>query len=240
MKSKSKLVLLLLALIPAGLPAATVVNIDIARDETGPLGGSARVLTTSVGPAPDTGTIWNDYAVSLDAAGSTVPVGYSRTGLLDSTGGATTMGLTLNGGWYRTVNGTTGNALQLERAFTTNGVTGIATLTGLVAGGLYDLYLFSSGNLVTTYQIGATSKTATGSGFLQAINAPGYGEGIQYVTFLSMVADESGNLQINALPSSGTTAAALAGLQVVAVPEPSAAMILVGSLAGLGLVLRRR
>lgn len=245
MKNQSKIALALLTLFPVALHAGTVVNVDIARDQSGPLGGSARVLYTGVGAAADTGTIWNDFAISLTGAGDTIPGNYSQSDFLDSNGNATTVGLTLNSGWYRTVNGTSGNALQLERAFTLDDITvGLSTLTGLTAGGEYDLYLWASGNLATDYTVLGQSvnptASATGAGFLKPTPTE-LGEGVQYVKFESVFADGLGHLQFSALGQTGGSAGgSLAGLQLVAVPEPSTSMILMSSFVALGFAIRRR
>jgi hypothetical protein len=244
MKTPSSLVLVVLAghaLLTSSARAATVVNIDISRDNTDPLGGTADQLYVGTGAAADAGTIWNDYSTLLTGAGSTIAPGYAQTGLVDSNGIATTVGLTLNTGWFRTFNGTTGNNLQREHAFVDNGATGVATLTGLAPSGEYKLYFYAGGNLDTDYTVGATTKTATGAGFLQPINAPGFGEGVQFVTFESVFADEDGNLQfsIHANTVETTGDASLAGLQIVAVPEPSGGLLLLGSLVMLAIRRRR-
>lgn len=228
-------------LITPSARAATVVNIDISRDNTDPLGGAAGQLHVGSGAADDPGTVWNDYSTLLTGAGSTIAAGYSQTNLVDSNGVGTTVGLTLNTGWYRTFNGASGNDLQREYAFVDNGATGVGTLTGLAPSGEYRLYFFAGGNLDTDYTVGATTKTATGAGFLQAVNAPGFGEGIQYVTFGSVFADVDGKLQFNIHANTAETTgdASLAAIQIVAVPEPTGSMLMLGSLAAFAFRRRR-
>lgn len=247
-KIEALLSLVCFALSPAALSGATVVNVDLSRNTNSPLSGlpSVSALYSGVGIAPDAGTFWNDYSVYMPSTGGTggadsIVNPYTVNNLTASDGSTiTSIGLSLSSGWYRAFNaGSADNDLQQEWVYATGGATGVATLTGLTANGEYNLYMFASGNKSTTYTIGDTSLTATGAGFLKTIGDPTVGEGIQYVTFNSVFADENGDLSFNVTSSSGADGV-LAGLQIEAVPEPSASIILIGSLAGLGLILRRQ
>lgn len=235
MKNHTKLALFLLPLLPVALSAATVVNVDFSRDETGPLGGNADVLFNATAAAPDSGTIWNEYDISLTGAGSTIPVGYQVDDLVDSLGVATTVDLELTSGWYRAFNSAlTGNNLQREWIFANNPSVGVATLKGLNPATTYDLYLIAA-TRDTLFTIGNTTKLATAG---VNANIAGWADGVEYVVFQSLTPDSNGQLVFNLAGNTGETAGELAGLQLVAVPEPSTALLVLGALAGF--VLRRR
>lgn len=129
---------------------------------------------------------------------------------------------------------------------------------GLDPGQLYDVYLYAQGdNFLETYSPGQNSLftidgvskqtswdgTVGGNGSLV--------EGIEYVRFRVMpsasgeidfawanvVSGSGGNVAVD-LDGSNSRFAVINGLQIVAVPEPSSALL--GSLALLGLLRRRR
>ncbi len=111
------------------------------------------------------------------------------------------------------------------------------TLSGLVAGASYDLYVYSQGDPsslsrsaeITANGVGPAAVSADGT-------AASFSAGVNYAPFLSLAADASGVIQINAV-STGTTGGGevdINGLQLraAAVPEPSSLM-----LCGVGLAL---
>jgi hypothetical protein len=167
MKNPSILTILLLAH-GIALAAPVSINLDFSRDETGPLGGNAGVLYHSTGPAPDTGTVWNDYKIALTGTGDTIPAGYKVSNLAASNGSSTPVGVELTSGFFRSFNGTVAadgshqDALQNERIFANNNNTGTITISGLDQGSTYDLYFIGSG-FNTTYSIGAQAVSASGT-----------------------------------------------------------------------------
>ncbi len=184
---------------------------DFARDETGPLGGLPDVLCTSVGPAPDGGTVWNDYSIALDGVDSTIPTGYSVSNLLDSSGAATAIGVTMSSGWYRVFNGTPANALLKEWAFARNS-TGIVTVSGLDPLATYDIHLIGSGGYPTDFMIGGTTKAVTGA-FAES-NIALWTENNQYVVFSGLSPDGGGIISISVEAHGSGSDGALAAMQI--------------------------
>jgi hypothetical protein len=243
-KIQPKLVLALLALVPVTILAQTV-NVDFSRDITGPNPSPVNIagaLHTSTGPAPDTGTLWNDFKISISGLGDTVVAGDTRNNLLDSTGAATTIDVSLTSGFYRAFNSstTTINDLQQEWVFAQSGLLATMTVGGLNSWLTYDLYLVTPGvtTIPTAYTIGATTKSATGAAGTGGI----WTAGTHYVLFSGITPDSGGNIAIGIqdglAPITGN--GGIAAMQIVAVPEPSTSMILISSFVGLGIVLRRR
>lgn len=248
MKAKSKLALLIGSLLPVALAAQTVINVDFSRDQSvTPNGGTVVSILYGVpGIAPDAGTTWNDCKIAMDAgSASTFTIlnpPYTAIDLKDSYNQATTVDLELTSGFYRAFNNsliaTTANTLRGEWVFANNGVTATATFKGLNPLATYDLYLYGA-TRSTTFTVGATSKTATPAtlGTAQA----SWVAGTEYVYFNSLTSTGAGELVFTMVSAAGSTfASELSGLQIVAVPEPSTSMILIGSFVGLALALRRR
>ncbi|MDA7881614.1 PEP-CTERM sorting domain-containing protein [Akkermansiaceae bacterium] len=239
MNQPAKTSILALFLTSSALSAATI-NVDFSRDVSGPNPGTnqADVLATSVGVAPDTGTVWNNFSINLSGAGSTVVAGDTRANLLDSTGAATTIDVTLTNGFFRAFNpGATANynGITREWVFAQNGVTSTITVSGLAANASYDFYLVVGGSFGTTFTINGSSGDTTGN---TEPNLANWVEGTQYAK-ITGTADGSGSLDIVLTDNNTATnaAGAISGMQIVAVPEPSSAFLLFGSL--LGLTLRR-
>jgi hypothetical protein len=152
------------------------VNIDFSRDVSAglpnPGTNPASTLYSSTGPAPTTGTVWNDFSISLAAAGDdgadSIDHPVTRGDLAASDGSGTAVGVTLTSGFYRAFNSTTpasGNdqdALQNERVFSRNNNTGIITISGLDSSQTYDLYFIAS-SFNTTFSVGAATASATGT-----------------------------------------------------------------------------
>jgi hypothetical protein len=244
MKTQSKLALFLLPLLPVALSAATVVNVDFSRDisianpaPANPAGS----LQTSTGPAPDTGTFWNDFRIGLTGAGTTVVAGDTRNNLSDSTGAATTIDVSLTSGFYRAFNSSTLtiNDLQQEWVFAQLGQMATMTVGGLNSSLTYDLYLVAPGSttLPAAYTIGGTTQNATGA----IGDGVTWAAGLQYVLFSGIAPDGGGNIMIGIqdglAPINGN--GGIAAIQIVAIPEPSTSLLLLGSLVGLALRRRR-
>ena len=192
------------------------VNVDFSRDETGPLGGLASPLFSGTAVAPDAGTVWNDYDISMDGAGSTVPVPYQVDNLVDSTGAATTIDLEMTSGWYRAFNASiTANDLQREWVFANSPSIGIATIKGLESLGSYDLYLITAGTRETDFTVKGRTKSATAA---FTANPGTWLPGKEYVKFQSVTADVNGELVINVAAGGAETAGEWSGLQIVTAP----------------------
>ncbi len=200
------------------------VNVDFSRDETGPLGGAARVLYSGTAVAPDPGTVWNDYSIAMLGAGSTVPAPYQIDNLVDSIGAATGIDLEMTSGWYRAFNSTiVANNLQKEWVFASSPSTGTATLKGLEPSAAYDLYLITGGARKTDFRVGAPTKTATSA---YTANPANWVAGKEYVIFPSVTADANGRIAINVSAGAGETAGEWAGMQIVKVAPATAANFL--------------
>ncbi|TAE90510.1 MAG: PEP-CTERM sorting domain-containing protein [Verrucomicrobia bacterium] len=111
------------------------------------------------------------------------------------------------------------------------------SLTGLGAGSIVDLYFYigaghtsGEGGAIT---IGGTTYSVTDSNVIESAYTPG----VNYLKFDDVTADAFGNIEATWSAASGQRFASLSGMQIQAVPEPSAAL-----LGGLGFfaILRRR
>ena len=226
---------------------AVVVNADFSRDivnGTNPAPANpAPVLYVGTGPAPDSGTLWNNVTIPLAATGdagtNTIDNPFTTSNLVSSTGAATTIDIQLTSGFFRSFNGTATSAtavtaLQNDRVFGSGvDATAVLTVQGLNNASTYDLYLINSGGFTTRYTIGATSANATGNTFDGT-----WTDGGEYRLF-SGIAPVSGSIAITLFELNATNAASIAGLQIVEiVPEPSVALL--SSLALIAFTRRRR
>lgn len=200
---------------------AAVVNIDINN------GGTATY--SGVGAAPDLGTTWNSVNNPATGQGGT----FSSGALVDSFGGAST--ITFSAGVAEGSSSWGGGGDLFNdgiRAF--NGNSASFTVGGLDSGLTYNIYLYSSNGSGTGE---GAAFTITGFGTQNvsgSAGGPGFVLGDNYVVF-------SGITGVTSLSGSYTNFTnphgPFNGLQVEAIPEPSAAL-----LGGLGLLalLRRR
>ena len=199
------------------LPASGLtVNVDFSRDVTSPIAGSlAAALHASTGPAPDSGTFWNNFSIYLPATGGSdgadsIVNPYTVSNLTASDGTtATAIDVTLTSNFYRAFNSTAAtNDLQQEWAFARFGNAASMTVGGLDPALSYDFYLVGAGSYPTAYTIGATVKTATG------VNGTGgiWTEGAQYVLFSGVSPSAVGivtiQLQDGQAPTDGNGAVA--------------------------------
>jgi hypothetical protein len=247
---KSNHLLALAAILPfltTALSAAVVVNVDFSRDISGQNPGTnpADVVYSSTGPAPDTGTVWNDFSISLPATGDdgtqsiAHPVTFSN--LSASDGSATAIDVTLTSGFYRSFNSTAAassndqDALQNERVFSRNSNTGIITISGLDSSLTYDLYFIAS-SFNTTFNVGAATASALGT--INTVDGTlVWTAGGHYASLAGISPNISGEIAIG-VTGNGQANGAIAGMQVVAIPEPSSMLLVLGS--ALCLTTRRR
>ncbi|BDS06082.1 hypothetical protein NT6N_11220 [Oceaniferula spumae] len=231
----------LTALLAPTLSAALVVNVDFSRDTSisgqNPGGNPAPTLYSGTGPATDAGTSWNDFQVQLSTTGQTVAAGQSFSGInggntLIASDGVTDSGfnVALTSGFFRAFNGgTSGGTGDLlgDRVFSNGNNNAIFTLSGLNSTKTYDLYLIQ-GNYDVTFISGANSVVATGS------SSATFESGVNFGLLSGLTPDASGNLSVTIDPTPDNQFGVIAGLQIVEVPEPSAAVLLgLASLAGL-------
>ena len=232
--SKAGLLTLAVASLSYTASAATV-NIDFNSTQNG--GG---ITYSGLAAAPDTagaGALWNGF--SNNTFGNIPNLG--GTNLLDSTGAVTTVGITVGthgGGYSGSGNALLNDYLYLEGAATSSSF----TLSGLSASDSYNVYIYSTGDVSGqggAFSFGATTLTTSanprdGTNFILGNN---------YVVFSGVTPDGTGSATFNWVFNgvSANSSTALNGIQIVsvAVPEPSAASLLIGSL-GMGLLVRRR
>jgi hypothetical protein len=244
-----KTAIILGTLLPGALAAATVVNIDFGRDTTGtttaagggnPGGNVDHILYTGTGPAPDSGTVWNDGQVRLTTASDTIPQPLLFQDLVSSIGGSTGVDIELTSGFYRSFNGTatpaanTVAALQNDRIFANLGNTATLTIKGLNPTYTYDVYLINSA-FSTRYTIGASSKVSVGTAYDGT-----WTDTEEYASFAGLNPSGIGEIAIQIRDSANIANGTLSGIQIVeVVPEPSSAMMLLLPLAGFAFQRRR-
>ncbi len=246
MKSPS-LVILLGSVLTSTLHAV-VVNADFSRDIVNgpnpPTANPAPVLYVGTGPAPDSGTVWNNVTIPLAVTGeagpNTIDNPFTFSNLTSSSGSATTIDIQLTSGFFRSFNSGTGAAtntvadLQNDRVFARNGETATVTVTGLNNAFSYDFYFITGAGLNTTYTIGATSANATGT------EVGGWTEGQEFARIQGIV--PTGDTVVFTLTDGITPFngfGSISGIQIVeVVPEPSVALL--SSFALLALTRRRR
>lgn len=199
-----------LALMGAWAPSvwAWCVNVDLNYGAGGTYSG--------VGVAPDAGTYWN---------GVTVPYFWNNPHtltsgpLLDSTGGTSSITFTLanHGGYYEAGANYVGALLNDYAAFETNINYGM-TISGLVAGASYDLYLYMQntkyGSAGLDFVFGGITNTALNIGNVDYLKAGG-----NYVVFTGLVAEVNGTIE-GTLRTKNPNRGALNGFQIMPTPRP--------------------
>lgn len=208
----------------AGALRATTINVDFNL----PSGTAGTYAGLGAYADVSTNTYWNGLTV-LGAAG-----GDTLTNLKASDGvTATPVSITLNTG---VVDDTAsygfpaGLAPALMSDYTyTNGT---FTIGGLVAGGKYQLYLYSQnawGGCKTEFGVGAVTATAVNGSHLTS-----FVPGENYAVLSNLTADGAGTLSGSATMLVGGGAAIFNGVQIVSqVPEPGTLFLLVTCLLGL-------
>lgn len=230
-----------------------VVNIDF---QPGGAGGGSSVVYSGPGAAASPGNLWNVLAPSTDGSfngefgsggifdfsGGSLVLG----SLLDSEGNATGIQLELfkgtpdfafalnplNGGDVNVAN----DAKDLMRDFLIATDANDVNITGLVDGGLYNIYLYGAGDnsgQYTTFTVGGNSLSTTGVAGSHDLT-----EGVDYVVFNNVIAS-GGFIGVNYTTASGAGEGRFNGMQIVqVVPEPATLL-----LTGMGLLVmavRRR
>lgn len=216
--------------------AAPIYNVNMMAFR-GSSGGAAAFTpidgTAATGPADFTGNRWNDVQVTNPA---TVPL--TATNLIDSEGNPSTVGFEIAEG----VSSWSDPSFVLDAmeayAFSTSNDPVNMKLSGLAPGTVWELYIMSHGDGAAqfgTFDLGGDVR-ATANQDVRPETA--WGENINYVRFSSVVADASGEINWTMSKLNGSSHMALNGLQLVAVPEPTALGLLAG--AAIGIVISRR
>lgn len=181
----------------AGVTHGQLINVNFTGNES-----PAPTESGLVGPGGGLGTSWNQFN-GPDSPGT----------LVDSTGAATGVAIDTNFGLPNTLDTPVINLTMLRGSMTNFGK-GVdntnVTISGLVAGGFYDIWLvtlrnqpFSSGSPSGTEQyVGwwSTANTTTSSGDQlvdargAAINTSTFVDGYNYVLFENVEADGGGNV----------------------------------------------
>ena len=234
-----------------GQAQAAVYNLNFS----GGIGGTYIGNYTSVGAAPDAGTYWNQIQQTQNGIGN-----YSTSiSNLTASDGTTSSGITVSVEYSRAYNDTgisgnnlLGSWLQVDGSVNGGGV-GLVTISGLSAGS-FDLYLYGiNGGFTgrgtrflfnTNYWTGGTVDPGNSAfHYLQTTgaSASGFLEGTNYVRFTG-VQSYNGQIQyyIGANPADGNNQGPFNGLQLVAIPEPSAFVMLGTGCAAFCLIRRRQ
>jgi hypothetical protein len=235
----------------AGQSQAAVYNLNFS----GGIGGTYLGNYTGVGAAPDAGTYWNQIQQTQNGIGN-----YNTSiSNLTASDGTTSSGITVAVEYSRAYNDTgmsgnnlLGSWLQVDDSVNGGGV-GLVTISGLSAGS-FDLYLYGiNGGFTgrgtrflfnTNYWTGGTVDPGNSAfHYLQTTgaSASGFLEGTNYVRFTG-VQSYNGQIQyyIGANPAGGNNQGPFNGLQLVAIPEPSAFVMLGTGCAAFCLIRRRQ
>ncbi len=253
----------------ARVAPAAVVNIDFGLHGDHP-GGPTSVGYMGTAAAPDSGTVWNNIEVVDNNAFTGAPgefgwwsASVSQSGLLNSQGVATSVGVNAIGGGEPN----TGAFAIVETA--TNNLAAVATdarnlmrdyligfgqprqvvLNGFAPGSLVSLYLYGAGDtsnrdteFSVTDSLGTHTATTTGT-LTNDANTPVAHTltlGADYVVLPGLVANGSGEITINYFHGAGSGEAPFNGLQAVFVPEPTSASLAVLGLFAARLLRRKR
>lgn len=201
-----------------------IVNIDF----NGKRSGDTPIDFTGTGPGG--GGDWNHLEVEQTSS-NTLPSGP----IVDNAGNNTAITLAAsNFNGADTVNGSgfTGNGLLGDYLINDKNSTATLTLENLTPGQVYELYLFGNHGFGSgvEFTINSASQSTTGG----TSGATPFVLERDYVVFESLQPNGSNELVISLTNS---TTQVFNGLQLVAVPEPASAALLVG---GLTLIVARR
>lgn len=250
----------------AGLNAA-VINIDFGPTGNHP-GGPTTAPYSGTAAAPDAGTVWNVLSVNDNNAAhvSAGEFGFwtsnvTVSNLVDSMGGVTGLSVTAIGSsnnktgafgllqTYANMGAVAQDAVDLMRDYLIAfDDPQLVELTGFVPGTIVDLFLYGAGDTNNRNTIFAVNDingvhTATTTGSLTPSGQPPVAHNLtlggDYVVLSGIVADGDGKITISYDNGPGSSEGPFNGLQVVVIPEPSSALLLLGALP-LALSRRRR
>ncbi len=210
------------------LPAAGLtINADFSRDivnGTNPSSNPEPVLYAGTGPAPDTGTLWNDLQVPLSATGDSGansishPLLYSN--LVASNGAATTIGIQLTSGFTSSFNSASTlfssvTSLQNDRVFPSLGALATLKIQGLDPTRRYTLYLIGASGFSTAFTVNSSTKVAAGT-----IYDGAWTEGGEHVTFTSVAPSPAGEITVQVQDGTAPidSFGVLSGLQIAEAP----------------------
>jgi hypothetical protein len=128
---------------------------------------------------------------------------------------------------------------NLMSGYLAEGGTGSITISGLVAGGDYDLYLYTQGDVnatgrQTTFTVNGGSPVTTSPG---SASADTFISGQNYVLF-DVAANAGGDISV--VYSNFAGEADVNGFQLAAVPEPSAVILVLTGLLAVACFARKR
>jgi hypothetical protein len=234
--------------------AASVVNIDFQGFSSATPGVYYPVYTGQGAYVTADAHIWNGYELYYGGGGSPRGTPPPSTGLLASDGTVTTVGFALADQLTAEYVGNSPLYLNLlnDYAYVVSDPgddTMYFTISGLIAGRSYGLYLYGTAGDAGQGSIfridnGSPANRQTSGGndgsFVEGDVATNpLVDSSNYVVFSGVVADGSGQIT-GSLTSNGVTPwGAFNGLQIVETPEPSSLVLLAGA-AGLMAGVRRR
>lgn len=231
----------------ASASAATLYNLDISRDRGGVVFNAdtddSNLVFNSAAPSGTSTMTWNVYS-SGAGLGTGVTINY--TDINDSTGGASTIDVSIgsvNVDGYSDESVRDGIWTGYAHTASDNGSGPTVTISGLNPGDEINLVLYHgharwSGLADTAFTFGGVTKTASES--TASSNMP-LTEGETYVRFDGLVADINGEITGtfgNPTVGNVSNTGLLSGLQFEVVPEPGSLALL--GLGGLLIASRRR
>ncbi|MEY4243791.1 MAG: hypothetical protein RLZZ245_1376 [Verrucomicrobiota bacterium] len=218
------------ALSQGALSIGDIISVNLAIPGDAPAPSGAAVI----GGLTDT---WNQVVTPSAAWESSADGSYS--GLNTSTGAASGVSLAFAGGVtaHGIDNSQGPDVFKSSFGLKPNVPSATVTLSGLGAGTIVDLYLYSGGYVTgegATFNFGTGSFTATNSVSVETT----YTLNDNYVKIAGLVADGSGNITGTWTAATSGNYSTFNGAQIAVVPEPSSALL--GGLGMLALLRRRR
>lgn len=194
-------------------PQPVLINVNYSGDPgTASMNGinsddaTARGSASRVAPAAYSGTIWNDFSTAVSAGNN----------LLDSSGNSTVVGVTTkcsSGPWADWTGLGTARMLKSAVLASYTEYDPVFSLTGLVPGHAYDLYIASlqhDNNKPADFQVGATVKHVENN----PSGATDWLEGRNYVRFTGLIPQTDGTCVVYAKCSGSWDGIVLNGFQL--------------------------